>query len=878
VGNANPSIGGASGLENNYVVDGVNISNQGFGGVGVYSIVFGSLGAGVTTDFIKETQVKTAGFEAEYGQATGGVVNVVTKSGSNNFHGSLFGYFQPAGLEATRDSVSTPNGTVNDVSAENFDFGVTVGAPIVKDKLFFFGAFNPQYQTLTRIAPDNLNADGSNRFPLRALGDVDRKRRILSYAGKLTWQAGPNHRFDVTAFGDPSHGDVGPQRTIALKAQVPSKFSELDFYGGYNEAIRYDGIIKTNWLIEASASYAYTNFKELPSVDENDVSDRTVVPFRETGGIGYYDTGTKGTNGQLSLKSTNIFNAGGNHQLRYGLQFENIGYTRGFNHSGASFNFPDGTPTVGGGNVRIQSDPVFGQIYRVVRANYGPEVVTNQKYINWFAQDTWQIGKKLTFRPGIRWERQKLNGGTAVAPNGSGLCFDGEANVGAVANGLGPDGVIGTADDGTDGGLTPTTCQFTWTNNWGPRIGATYDFTGSGKSKLYASWGRFYAKIPNDLAARALNADAGVSRVDYFDLGLTRPVPQGVTALGTANHFVLAGIAGSIFANGSTSTYSDEFVGGVEYEVARGVNLGVRYIHRNISTVLEDYANASPVMYELGFPGLAGVVYYIDNISPSLETLNPTGVPGFEQLHQPLFEDPVHKYQSIEVTANKAFSDNWSLFASYRYAKLEGNFEGFFRSDNGQSDPAISALFDFPTNDVDYTGIGTPQFDYRGDIRFQVTTLGQGQLPNDRPHQFKLYTNYAFSALNLGLGFNAGSGRRLTALAANPIYNNAGEIPLTIRGGGSDTVDGFMETTDKEILVDLHVDYTFKFGDSQRLIFLADVFNLFNDQDPTNYDMYNESNFLVSNPNFGQPLSPNGGSTNSFQLPRSLRFGARFEW
>jgi hypothetical protein len=57
VGRANPSVGGASGLENNYIVDGVNITNTGYGAVGSYSIVFGSLGAGVTTDFIKETQV-----------------------------------------------------------------------------------------------------------------------------------------------------------------------------------------------------------------------------------------------------------------------------------------------------------------------------------------------------------------------------------------------------------------------------------------------------------------------------------------------------------------------------------------------------------------------------------------------------------------------------------------------------------------------------------------------------------------------------------------------------------------------------------------------------------------------------------------------------
>jgi hypothetical protein len=866
VGNANPSIGGASGLENNYVVDGVNISNQGFGGVGVYSIVFGSLGTGVTTDFIKETQVKTAGFEAEYGQATGGVVNVVTKSGTNDFHGSLFGYFAPAGLEATRNQDSSPNGTVNDTGANNYDFGVTIGAPVVKDKLFFFGAFNPQYQTLTRIAPDNVRADGSNVFPLRSLGEVDRKRRILSYAGKLTWQATSNHRFDFTAFGDPSHGDVGPQRTTALKALVPSKFSELEFYGGHNQAIRYDGIISRNWLVEASASRAWTNFKEKPSVNEHEISDRTVSPFREIGGIGFYDTGTEGKNLQLSLKSTNLFNAAGSHQIRYGVSWEDIDYTRGFNRSGPSFTLPDGTQTTTGGQVRVQSDPVFGQIFRVIRANFGEPVTTNQKYLNWFAQDTWQIGKKLTIRPGIRWERQQLNGGQATAPDGTGLCFEGESQVGAVANGL--EEATGPAK----------ACQYTWTNNWSPRIGATYDFTGSGKSKAYVSFGRFFAKIPNDLAARALAADVGISRADYFDAGLTQPVPAGVVALGTTTHYIPAGVAPAIFANNTKSTYSDEFVGGVEYEVARGVNLGVRYIHRNISTVLEDYAQASPVMYDLGFPGLGAVVYYIDNISPSLETLNPSTTPGFENVQQPFFEDPEHKYDAIEVTANKAFSNNWSLFASYRYAKLKGNFEGFFRSDNGQSDPSISSLFDFPTNDPSYTEVGGPQFGYIGDIRYQGTTLGLGQLPNDRPHQLKLYANYAFSNLNLGMGLNAGSGRRLTALAANPVYNNAGEIPLTLRGAGSQTQDGFLESTDKEILVDFHADYTFKFGDSQRLILLADVFNLFNDQDPLNYDMFNEANFGVPNPNFGEPITPNGGNVNSFQLPRQIRLGARFEW
>ena len=89
-GRANPSVAGASGLENQYVVDGVNITNTGYGALGSYSIVFGSLGNGVNFDFIKEIQVKTGGYEAEYGQSTGGVVNVITKSGTNLFRGTGF--------------------------------------------------------------------------------------------------------------------------------------------------------------------------------------------------------------------------------------------------------------------------------------------------------------------------------------------------------------------------------------------------------------------------------------------------------------------------------------------------------------------------------------------------------------------------------------------------------------------------------------------------------------------------------------------------------------------------------------------------------------------------------------------------------------------
>ncbi len=111
-GVANPSMAGGSGLDNTYVVDGVNITNAGYGALGSYSIVFGSLGNGTPYDFVKEVQVKTGGYEAEFGQAIGGVVNVVTKSGSNALSGSVFGYARPTGVEGNWKEFQSENGTV----------------------------------------------------------------------------------------------------------------------------------------------------------------------------------------------------------------------------------------------------------------------------------------------------------------------------------------------------------------------------------------------------------------------------------------------------------------------------------------------------------------------------------------------------------------------------------------------------------------------------------------------------------------------------------------------------------------------------------------------------------------------------------------------
>ena len=101
-GQSNPSIGGASGLENLYVVDGVTITDQAFGSIGTYNRYHGALGTGINLTFVKEVDVKTTAFEPPYGKATGGIVQIVTKSGGDQFHGAVSAYFAPSPFYASR--------------------------------------------------------------------------------------------------------------------------------------------------------------------------------------------------------------------------------------------------------------------------------------------------------------------------------------------------------------------------------------------------------------------------------------------------------------------------------------------------------------------------------------------------------------------------------------------------------------------------------------------------------------------------------------------------------------------------------------------------------------------------------------------------------
>jgi hypothetical protein len=382
--------------------------------------------------------------------------------------------------------------------------------------------------------------------------------------------------------------------------------------------------------------------------------------------------------------------------------------------------------------------------------------------------------------------------------------------------------------------------------------------------------------VPSDLAARALSSDASIT-ADYFDANLTQPVPNGTpttnatSGVTSTTHFTLLGSGGDEIDPNAKLSYYNEWVAGAEYSVVRGLDVGARFVHRDIGRVFEDVQPFPIVATSLDLPGAATADYLLTNPGPNTKVVQ--DIDGATVG----FESPVHDYNAVEFTANKRLANHWALASSYRWSRLTGNFEGFFRNDNGQSDPGISSLYDYPTNDPTYTAIGTPQFGYVGDIRF-LGSAGNGPLPLDRTHDVKVYGTYAFDmGLNLSLGLELESGAPLTAFAAHPVYDSGGEIPLTPRGEGFQTSDGFKTRTPWTKPVNVGASYNLKVG-SRSLLLIADAFNVFNTQTILDYDAFSELQFGVPNPDFGQAGVSGVIPGQQLFTPRQFRIGVRYEF
>src|SRR5688572_3454653 len=601
-GESNPSIAGASGLENIYVIDGVNINNTGYGSAGSYSIVFGGLGTGVNFDYIKEIQVKTGGYEPEYGEALGGFVNLVTKRGGNEWGGSAFGYFQGAEAERVRSTRQTGVGfaAVDVTEFESQDYGFEVNGPIAKDKVFFYGAFDPMFTKRTSRTAEALTLDSGIDHELVA------DRTIWNYAGNVKWNMSSRHSLTFSAFGDPSTGEMGPQRLSSAEVEDPTtRYSEIDF-GGNNAALRWEGELYENGFIEASYAYHRDDFEEslafnLPNgtMFFDPATADTLDTPRNFGGPGFYEDATSDNN-QWRLKFSNFFNAKGDHNLRYGVEYQDMGYSSTANYSGqAGLTIPvDLRPGLADSIVYATSTTGFiwdvdADDFRISRIRSGDiSADTQNHYLAFFLSDSWSPVKWVNLMGGLRYEQQTIEG---------------------------------------------TVGKHTWDNNWGPRAHVTVDPMRDNKTKVSLAYGRFFGKVPNDLAVRALSTEVThVVRYPIENIDFSDPNNPRVIDPTNFNSFTTFGNEATIIDPDSKVSYQDEYIASLERELIPAFSVGVTYMHRELGRTLEDVAL---VPYTELLEGAEFGSYYITNPGPNILATN--GQPGFPE--------PERKYDAVTL-------------------------------------------------------------------------------------------------------------------------------------------------------------------------------------------------------------------------------------
>lgn len=905
-GTANPSISGATGLENLYVADGVNITDSAFGGLGVFSRSYGPLATGINLSFVKEVQVKTGGFEAEYGKATGGIVQIVTKSGGSEYHGSIGAFFAPQQLEGQRrhpDDFGRNNLAGKTLHQENADASAEFGGyvPGLRDRLFFFGSINPSWGKEFDLSPAT--------FGLSSLGVIDLRTNTFNYAGKVTYKINDKHQAEFSIFGDPSHTSTGPNRTLVIDNQTA--FSKLEF-GTRNLVGRYNVTLSPTWLANLDFTWGHNTFNETSFPNIYQVVDRTQVAglpgqrgIFTAQGLGFFEPTTSNTYGTDAATIKDFTFAGG-HTVQLGYRLEGPRYEGSRLRSGPSFPIPATNAT----NVPLTSMGVppsaIGQLsnatfelrlapsspvctlcpffnvpglgstrvfLRQNRGEFGPrDFKTRATYHAAYAEDSWKPNKRLTVNAGLRWEIQRLAGGAL---------------------------------------------RYSFTDNWLPRLGVAVDPFGDRRTKIYFNFGRYDYVLPLDVAERSLTNELDftgarwapdftgtsptrVATVNQF--GTVTPVLDGAHLLNRA-----AGGTGGAptistqdnlegFAPGTKMEYEDEYVVGVEREIG-GIVFSARYVDRRLKRIIEDTGGISPEA------AIAGVnqVFLIANVNKNLDVftnpiqhrfpaggtppascdpnlvepnvedtfgrvlggvcVDPTGrngqIPGvaISDGVPDGFPDPVRDYTAVEFEANKSFSHNWQMRANWRISRLFGNFEGAFRNDNGQSDPGISSLFDFTEGDFGLLG---DQF-------------RPGVLNTDRRHVVNLYTSYVvdrsrLKGMTLGLGIRGETGIPINDLKAHPVYLNSGEVPVNGRGSlGRTAGDGQL---------DLHLDYPFSLGERKRFRVGGDFFNILNHRHQIRVDQNEDASFGTKNIDFRKPV----GRTNGFQRPFYARFFVRFEF
>jgi hypothetical protein len=834
------SVDGASASESKYVIDGIETN----------SLDNGLSGKELVTDFVEEVQVKSSGYAAEYSGALGGVVNAITKSGTNDWKGSAWGYYSSDGLGYARganegDLTESPaygdgrpslRRVQTDVTRSEYvtypkddvrqvEPGFTLGGPLVKDRVWFFAGYNPSFRTIDREV--TLIADGS-----QVAGTTKRTNHYAN--ANLSAQLGANTRARVAynlsrrvddGLLSPLEGTAAPDTLYDIKTTKPN----------WSLSGTVDYIVSSNLSFALRGGYFYQDTYEegrpqgprylfpnsslgLPGVPvslQRPAGFASSAPNVETRQDEF-------TRVDLQADASWFFDAGGQHQLKGGVQFFRLGNTVDEGETGnrVQVRFDRALAGVRGayGHYQVRS---FGPENPKLGFTTRGEVTSDN--IGLFLQDSWTIGQRFTLNAGLRTERERV-----------------------------PSFVTGD-------GFPETAIEFGFEEKLAPRLGFSWDVAGNGKWKVFGSWGLFYDITRLEMPRGSFGADHWLEYYYTLDTPDWTNLASGPSCPPACPGTLIRGpvnfrMPSFEYVDTDIQPYQlQEWTGGVEHELTPTISVGLSYVHKQIDSAIEDIgaldAQGNEV-FTIGNPGFGPA---------TVAHVFPDGT-------QVALPKAVRDYDAVQASFNKRMSDNWALRVSYLWSRLHGNYTGLAQGDeNGRTAPNVGRNYDYPL-------VG---FNERGEANL-------GPLPTDRPHQFKTQLVYDFPfGLSTGLVGFVASGTPISRIATFLPPNN---FPIQYLGRNSDG------RTDTLSQVDLNLVQEFKLGGAKRLQVMANVLNLLDQQASVNrFSAELEANGVSVDENLfyrgidtraliasqGLVRDPRFLKDSQFQSPREIRLGVR---
>jgi outer membrane receptor protein involved in Fe transport len=710
------SIDGATGAENRYVVDGLDTTN----------LRTGISAKPVLTDFLAEVQVKSSGYNAEYRAATGGVVNAITKSGSNTYRGGLGIYYSnddwqgdvrpslrlnPAN-QTLAEYITTPRDP-----GYNMDPVVDLGGPIIRDRIWFFAGYGPQLSRQERTVTFR-----SNNQTRTFQNDSEDHQVNYNLSSQLTNNtrlrfAGSN----IRGYGGSTLPGKEPDGTSTSNAALfPNPLHTNTKNDSYIGELAW--IVRPNFFVNTSVGWFRTNSFQITDTEFSSALRHTFsasntctgapgssgCPFPEIPASlqqlnGYADNPVSTRNvrdiyGRLGVNvdGTYYANFAGQHTIKAGVQWERLS-----NDVLLGAQAPTVSLSWNASRITLDDPP------RQVRGTYGYYTVArtytegkiHSNNIGLFVQDSWTVNNQLTLNLGIRTDGETI---PSYRPENPSL-------------------------------------EFGLSEKIAPRVGFAYDLRGDGKWKTYGSWGMFYDISKLEMPRGAWGADHWIDyhyTLDSFDwpsINCEGPVGSGCpgTFIEQADRRHVSNDPNDNLIDPNLMPIrTQEFTLGVDHELSSTMSVGVRYAHKWLDRTIEDVgiqvAGVGEV-FMIANPGYGIAEFTLAATCPTC----------------PAQPKAKRNYDGVEFRLRKRLANRWSMNTSYTWSRLVGNYSGLSSSDeNGRNSPSVLRFFD---------GLYM-SFDSHGNPI-------DGRLQTDRPHYFKFQGTYDMPwGTIVGLEFRAASG------------------------------------------------------------------------------------------------------------------------